>query len=137
MRRRRPQRKPRRSVRYAPRGRSPWSPSLLPFLQILTHDIEEALPALPLAFYPIGGLGKRLRPQGEAVGPAVDHAAHDPCLLQQLQVPRDGRLGDAQVPGDLTNRGRAAAEPLDDVAADRMREGGERIGCHSAYYICA
>jgi len=28
-----------------------------------------------------------LRPQREAVGPAVDHPAHDACLLQHLQVP--------------------------------------------------
>ena len=49
-------------------------------------DIDLALPALSLARYPIRGLGKRLRPQGEAVGPAVDHAAHDACVLQHLQV---------------------------------------------------
>src|SRR5438445_9633493 len=73
--------------RAPPRGRTPRSPSLLPFLQVLADDVEEALPALPLVFYPIRGLRKRLRPQGEAVGPAVNHAAHDARLLQQLQVP--------------------------------------------------
>src|SRR5206468_10041605 len=86
-RRRRPRPEPRRSARYAPRGRAPRSPSLLPFLQVLADDIEEALPALPLALDPIRGLGKRLRPQGETVGPAVDHAAHNARLLQHLQVP--------------------------------------------------
>src|SRR3989440_12835874 len=126
MRRRRPQRKPRRSVRYAPRGRSPWSPSLLPFLQILTHDIEEALPALPLAFYPIRGLRKRLRPQGEAVGPAVDHAAHHARLLQQVQVPGDGGLGDAEAPGHLSDGRDTAAERFPDVAPVRWRAGHER-----------
>ena len=55
--------------------------------RILADDIEEPLPALPLAFYPVRGIGKSHGPQGEAVGPAVDHAAHDARLLQHLQVP--------------------------------------------------
>src|SRR5207248_8531625 len=134
-RRRRPRLKPRRSARYAAHGRTPRSPSLLPFLQVLADDIEEALPALPLAFYPIRGLGERLRPQGEAVSPAVDHAAHEARLLQRLQVPRDSRLGDAKVAGHLADRRHPAAEPFHDVAPQRMREGFKRIVSHSANYI--
>lgn len=60
---------------------------LLSLLQVLADDIEEALPTLPLTFYPIRGLGKRLRLEGEAVRPAVDHPGYNACLLQHLQVP--------------------------------------------------
>ena len=42
---------------------------------------------VPLDVDPIRGLGKRLGPQGKAMGPAVDHAAHDARLLQHLQMP--------------------------------------------------
>src|SRR5207244_11213333 len=123
------------SARFAPRGRTPRSRSLLPFLQVLAGDIEEARPALSLGFYPIRGLGKRLRPQGEAVGPAVDHAAHDTCLRQRLQVPRDRRFRNAEVPGNLSDSRRSAAEPFDDVATERMRESLESIVSHSANYM--
>src|SRR5436190_12438770 len=44
----------RRSARCVGRSRCPPS---LPLLQVLVDDVEEALPALPLALYPIRGLG--------------------------------------------------------------------------------
>src|SRR6476659_498127 len=64
--------------------------SFLSLVEVVADDIEEPLPALSLTFYPIGGLGKRLRSQGEAMSTAVDHAGHDPCLLERLQMAGDG-----------------------------------------------
>src|SRR5207244_6260806 len=133
-RRRRPRREPRTSARYAQRGRGAQSPLPLPSLQVLADDVEETLPAQPLPFYPIRGVAERLRPEREPVGPAVDHAAHDARLLQQLQVPRDGRLGDAEVPGHLSDCRRPDAEPFYDLAPEWMRERLERIVRHYANY---
>ena len=59
----------------------------------------------------------------------------DPGLLEHLQVTRDGGLRDPEVLGSLANSRGAAAESLDDVAADRMSEGLEHIVSHFANYI--
>jgi hypothetical protein len=57
----------------------------------------------------------------------VDHPRHHARLLEQLQVAGDGRLRRAEVAAGLADRRGAAAEPLDDLAANRVRKGGERI----------
>ena len=64
----------------------------LPSFEVVADDVEEALPALPLASDPVRGLGERLRPQGESVGAPVDHAGEHPSLLEHFEVPRDSRL---------------------------------------------
>src|SRR4051794_28094352 len=66
--------------------------SLLSLVEVVADDVEEPLPALSLTFYPIGGLGKRLGAQREAMRPPMDHASHHPGLLERLQVARDRRL---------------------------------------------
>src|SRR5205085_7976790 len=74
---------PGKSARVAPHSRSRRS---LLLLQVLVHDFKQPVPTLPLAFYPIGGLGECLWPQGEAVSPAVDDACDDARRFQHLQV---------------------------------------------------
>jgi hypothetical protein len=66
---------------------------------------------------------------------AIDHARDHVGLLEQLQMSRDRRLGDAEVPSELADRAWAAAQPLDDLPPDRMREGGKRIVSYFANYI--
>jgi len=61
------------------------------------------------------------------VRPALDHAADDAGLLQDLQVLGDRRLGDVEAAGDFANARRAGGKPFDDLAADRVREGAEWI----------
>src|SRR5262249_47408366 len=104
--------------------------SLASVLEILADGVEEALPAIALVLYPLRGLGKRLGTKREAVRSSVDQPRDHAGLLEQLQVPRDRRLRHPEVAACLADRGGAAAEPLDDVAADRMREGTERIISH-------
>src|SRR5262249_19332048 len=123
------------SARSALPASLPRPPSLLSLLEVLADDVEEPLPASPLTFYPIGGLGKRIRAERQAMGPSVNHSGDHTGLLEHLQVPRYGRLRDAEVPGHLADGGHAAAEALDDVAAKRVREGFERIVSHFANYI--
>jgi Bacterial protein of unknown function (DUF899) len=53
---------------------------------------------------------------------------------EHLQVAGDGRLRHAEVAAGLADRCDAAAEPLDDLAANRVRKGGERIVSHFANY---
>src|SRR5579884_921913 len=69
------------------------------------------------------------------MGAAVDHPADHTRLLEHLQVPRDRRLRDAEVAGDLPHGRRPAAQPLHDVATERVRQRPERIVSHSANYI--
>ena len=69
------------------------------------------------------------------MGAPVDHAGDHAGVLEQPQVARDGRLGDAEVPARLADGGRPAAEPLHDLAAERMGERLERIVSHYANYI--
>src|SRR3954451_10072919 len=65
----------------------------------------------------------------------VDHPRDHPGLLQQLQMARDGRLRDAEAIGDLPHGGGPAAEPRDDVTAERMGQRPEHIISHFANYI--
>ena len=67
----------------------------------------------------------------EAVRPALDHARDDAGLLEHLQVLRDRGLRDAEAAGGLADGRRARGEALDDAAADRVREGLERIVNHT------
>ena len=64
------------------------------------------------------------------MGPAVDHTADHAGLFEHLQVPRDRRLGDAECPGDLADSRVTAAQSLDDLAPERMREGSENVASH-------
>ena len=50
-------------------------------------------------------------------------------------MPGDRRLGDAEIARHLADGRGAAAEPLDDLAPERMRECLERIVSHCANYI--
>src|SRR6476661_6002126 len=61
---------------------------------------------------------------------ALDDAPHDPAVLQHPQVLGDRGLGHPEAGGGLTDRRRALGEPLDDAAADRVRERPERIVNH-------
>src|SRR5438552_3095399 len=69
------------------------------------------------------------------MGPSVDHPRHHPGLLEHPQVPRDRRLGNAEVPRRLPHRGGAAAEPFDDAPPNGVCKGLERIVSHYANYI--
>jgi hypothetical protein len=62
--------------------------------------------------------------------PALDHAPHDPAVLQHPQVLGDCGLGHPEAGGGLTDGCRARAETLDDATADGMRERPERIINH-------
>ena len=62
--------------------------------------------------------------------PALDHAPHDPRVLEHPEVLGDRGLGHPETAGDLTNGRRAHGEPLDDATADRVRERPERIVNH-------
>jgi osmotically inducible protein OsmC len=68
------------------------------------------------------------------MGSAVDHSYDDAGLLEQLEVPRDRRLRDAEIPGSAADRGGSVAEPLDDLAADRVRESLENTVSDPANY---
>ena len=62
--------------------------------------------------------------------PALDHARDHARLLQHLQVLGDRGLGHPEAAGGVAHRRRAGGEALDDAAADRVREGPERIVNH-------
>src|ERR1019366_411421 len=101
-----------RSSRYSPtRSQRPSPPP-----PVFADTFEEAFPAPRLVLYPIRSRGKRPGPQREPVGPPNDHAAHDTCLLQHSQVPRDGRLRNPEAACHLPDRRRSSAEALDDLA---------------------
>src|SRR3954453_18404610 len=63
--------------------------------------------------------------------PALAHARHNPCLLQDAQVLRDRGLRDAEAASGLSHRRRAGAESFDDAPADRVRQSLERIVNHT------
>src|SRR3954463_4015637 len=136
-RRRRPPAAHRTFARSSRPLRCPRSISLLSLVEVLADDVEEALPASTLTVYPIRGLGERLGTEREVMRPAGDHARDDAGLLEHLQMPRDRRLGNGQAATRLTHGGGTLAEPLDDLPAGRVGQGGERIVSHFANYIGA
>ena len=107
----------------------------LTLFQVFADDVEQPRPAIALLVDPFRGLGQRLGSQGEPVGPAVDHPGDDARLLERPQVAGDRRLGDREVARHLADGGRSAAEALDDLAPQWMRERAECIVSHSANYI--
>src|SRR5262249_26090263 len=121
-----------RSARCAARVRRPRS-SLL--LEIVADHVEEPLPARALSLDPLGRIGKRLRPEAQPVGSPFNHARYHAGLLEQPQMAGDRRFGDAETLARLADRGGPVAEPLHDLAADRVGERGERIVSHWANYM--
>jgi hypothetical protein len=63
---------------------------------------------------------------------ALDDPRDEPCLLEDMQVPRQGRLRDGDAAGRLADGGRPMGETLDYLPAYRVRECLERIVSHSA-----
>ena len=99
-------------------------------LQVLVDDVEQAPPEGALAIHPVGRLAEHVGLEREPVRPALDHARHDARLLQHLQVLGDRGLGHPEAAGGVADGRRACGEALDDAAADRVREGLERIVNH-------
>src|ERR1700751_5281146 len=62
--------------------------------------------------------------------PALDHAPHDPAVLQHPQVLGDRGLGHPEAGGGTTDGRGAFGEPLDDSTTDWVRERLERIVNH-------
>ena len=60
----------------------------------------------------------------------LDHARDHAGFLEEPQVAGDRRLGDAETPARLADGCCPAADPLDDLASDRVGERGERIVSH-------
>src|SRR5262249_59703666 len=73
---------------------------------------------------------RRLAPAGAPAAALL--GADQAALLEHLQVLDDRRQRDRERPGQLANRGRSSAEPLDDAAAggggQRGGDAGERDG---------
>jgi hypothetical protein len=103
-------------------------------VEIVADDIEEPLPPCALSLDPLGRIGKRLRLEAQPVRPPFDHACDNAGLLEQPQMARDRRLGDAKTPTRLPDGGGAAAEPVHDLASDRVGERGEGIVSYSTNY---
>ena len=109
-----------------------------PLLEVVADRRRRAAPsATRWVVDPLGRLGERLRPQGLADG----CARRSPCVTTPAcssspQVAGDGRLGDAEAArSPPPTVALAAAEPLDDVAAERMGQGLEWIISHFANYM--
>ena len=66
------------------------------------------------------------------MGAALDHPHDQAGLLEDSEVSRQRRLGDAEPVCRLADRRGPEREPLYDAAPGGMREGGEGIVSHNA-----
>src|SRR4051812_30137204 len=90
-----------------------------------------------MAIHPVGRLAHHVAIEREPMRPAGHDAGHDARLLEHLEVLGDRRLRDAEPGGGLTDGRGTGGETLDDSAADRVREGPERIVHHMVNSITA
>ena len=112
------------------------SPSLLSLLEILADDVEESLPARPLAFYPIRGLGKRLGPQARA--DACARRSPGVTTPASSSIFRCREIVGLETPRSRVASPTVAVPPLSRSTMSRrsrVSERVERIVSHFANYI--
>src|SRR5688572_12409376 len=85
--------------------------------------LELRRPERAVQLEPFRRLAQRAGLESEHVRSPRHRPAHDACILEHLQVLRDGRLRDAESSGRLSDGRRAVDQPLDDRAPNWMREG--------------
>ncbi len=62
----------------------------------------------------------------------LDCPDDEPCLLEDAEMPRHGRLRDPEATRRLADRGRPERETLDHAASDRMRKRPKDTVSHHA-----
>jgi hypothetical protein len=92
------------------------------------EGVELRAPEAAVAIDPAVELGEALPAQGVDAALAVGRDLDQPRLLQDLEVPRHGRLADPGQGRDQVARGlRALEEQIEERATARVGDGGEDV----------
>ena len=92
------------------------------------EGVELGAPEAPVAVDPAVELGEPGRAEGVDAPLAVGRDLDEAGLLQDLEVPRHRRLGDARQRGDEVPRGlRALEEQIEQRAPARIGDGSEDV----------
>ena len=92
------------------------------FVEKLLERIELSLPEAAAVGDPLGGVGHGARIQPAMMHPAALGARQQTGVFEHAQMPRDSRSRDIVRLGQLADSRFAPRQPLDDAAANRIRQ---------------
>src|SRR5580765_4928480 len=106
--------------------------SMLPSLLLLCFAFEGFQARVPEALEELAELLEALGPHAVQASRAVSSLAHEPRLLEDVQMLGDGRARDVEVRGDLARTQFAVADEGQDLPPPRC---GDRLQCslHGSY----
>src|SRR5881628_2529077 len=103
-------------------------PGLLSSVDLRSQPVEAGLPQLAVSVRPIVEFAERLRAERVEPSPAVRTDAHELCLLQDGELPRDAGLTDIDNLDQLAHGALARPERLNEAPTGGVAQDLEDVG---------